>query len=389
MKKGLLALAMGAFALGFGEFVMMGVLTQVAATVGVSVPEAGGFVSAYAVGVCVGTLFLVLGHKIAPRRLLVLFMGICCVGNLAAALAPSAGALTVARFVSGLPHGAYFGTATIAARALAEKGQEGKAVAGMVLGQTLANTIGVPGGTLLSGLVSWRASFALVGLWALAALVMIWLMVPQIPAVKDAGLAGQFRFLGRPGPWVVLAAVLLGNTGLFCWWSYVSPWLINVGGFAEAVTPALLVLAGLGMTAGSQFGGRLGDRLTPGWAAAVGQTISATMLLLIFAFSASSPVVTVILMFGCCVGFFFVSSPQQVAMVEIGRGGGEMIGSACVQIAFNGGNAIGALIGQAVLDSGHAYMWPALAGAPIAAGAAALLAVYALRFEREYHRATN
>lgn len=387
MKKGLVALAMGAFALGFGEFVVIGVLSQVAATLGVTIPEAGNFVSAYAVGVCFGTLFLVLGHKVAPKKLLVFFMALCCAGNIFAALAPSAFTMLVARFISGLPHGAFFGTATIAARAMAEKGKEGKAVAGMVLGQSLANTIGVPGGTLLSGIMSWRAAFALVGAWGLAAAIMIFLMVPHIDPVPDAGLAGQFTFLKKPGPWVVLAAVLLGNTGVFCWWSYVSPWLVSTGGFEQAVTPLLLVLAGLGMTIGSQVGGRLGDKVSPGWASCVGQSISAVMLLLIFAFSPVSPVLTVILMVCCCVGFFFVSSPQQVVMVEIGQGGGEMIGSACVQIAFNGGNAVGAFIGQRVLDAGCAYNVTALAGAPIAACAAALLALYALRFEREYHTA--
>ena len=385
MKKGLIALAAGAFALGFAEFVLMGIITNVAAGVGVTVPEAGGFISAYAIGVCFGTLILVFGHSIAPKRLLMAFMLLCFVGNAMAALAPSAGMLTVARFISGMPHGAFFGTATIAARAMADKGQEGRAVAVMVLGQTLANTIGVPFGTLLAGMVSWRAAFVFVAIWALCSLLLIWRLVPQIEAVADAGLAGQFRFLGKPGPWIVLGAVFLGNTGIFCWWSYVSPWLETVGGWSATMLPALLVLAGLGMIVGSQLGGRAGDRLTPGWASAIGQGIACVAMLLIYAFSgylASSAALMVL----CCCGLFFPSSPQQLAMVEVGQGGGEMIGSACVQVAFNGGNAVGAQIGQAVLNSGAAYNVPALAGAPITAGAVALLALYALRFESRYHK---
>lgn len=385
MKKGLIALAAGAFALGFAEFVLMGIITNVAAGVGVTVPEAGGFISAYAIGVCFGTLILVFGHSIAPKRLLMAFMLLCFVGNAMAALAPSAGMLTVARFISGMPHGAFFGTATIAARAMADKGQEGRAVAVMVLGQTLANTIGVPFGTLLAGMVSWRAAFVFVAIWALCSLLLIWRLVPQIEAVADAGLAGQFRFLGKPGPWIVLSAVFLGNTGIFCWWSYVSPWLETVGGWSAAALPALLVLAGLGMIVGSQLGGRAGDRLTPGWASAIGQGIACVAMLLIYAFSGSQ-VTSAVLMVLCCCGLFFPSSPQQLAMVEVGQGGGEMIGSACVQVAFNGGNAVGAQIGQAVLNSGAAYNVPALAGAPITAGAVALLALYALRFESRYHK---
>lgn len=385
MKKGLIALAAGAFALGFAEFVLMGIITNVAAGVGVTVPEAGGFISAYAIGVCFGTLILVFGHSIAPKRLLMAFMLLCFTGNAMAALAPSAGMLTVARFISGMPHGAFFGTATIAARAMADKGQEGRAVAVMVLGQTLANTIGVPFGTLLAGMVSWRAAFVFVAIWALCSLLLIWRLVPQIEAVADAGLAGQFRFLGKPGPWIVLGAVFLGNTGIFCWWSYVSPWLETVGGWSATMLPALLVLAGLGMIVGSQLGGRAGDRLTPGWASAVGQGIACVAMLLIYAFSGSQ-VTSAALMVLCCCGLFFPSSPQQLAMVEVGQGGGEMIGSACVQVAFNGGNAVGAQVGQAVLNSGAAYSVPALAGAPITAGAVALLALYALRFESRYHK---
>lgn len=385
MKKGLIALAAGAFALGFAEFVLMGIITNVAAGVSVTVPEAGGFISTYAIGVCFGTLILVFGHSIAPKRLLMAFMLLCFTGNAMAALAPSAGMLTVARFISGMPHGAFFGTATIAARAMADKGQEGRAVAVMVLGQTLANTIGVPFGTLLAGMVSWRSAFVFVAIWALCSLLLIWRLVPQIEAVADAGLAGQFRFLGKPGPWIVLGAVFLGNTGIFCWWSYVSPWLETVGGWSATMLPALLVLAGLGMIVGSQLGGRAGDRLTPGWASAIGQGIACVAMLLIYAFSGSQ-VTSAALMVLCCCGLFFPSSPQQLAMVEVGQGGGEMIGSACVQVAFNGGNAVGAQIGQAVLSSGATYNVPALAGAPITAGAVALLALYALRFESQYHK---
>ena len=384
MKKGLIALATGSFALGFAEFLVMGIITNIAAGVGVTVPEAGRFISAYAVGVCFGTLILVFGHRIEPKRLLMAFMLLCCAGNAMAALAPDAATLTVARFISGMPHGAFFGTATIAAKAMAEKGRENQAVAVMVLGQTLANTLGVPFGTLLAGLVSWRAAFVFIAVWALMSFALIGKLVPRIGAVADAGLAGQFRFLTKPGPWVVLAAVLLGNTGIFCWWSYVSPWLENFGGWAAAALPALLVLAGSGMIVGSQLGGRCGDLLSPGRAAAIGQGIACAAMLLIFAFSGSM-ITSAALMFLCCVGLFFPSSPQQLAMVEVGAGGGEMIAGACVQVAFNGGNAIGAQIGQAVLSTGAAYNAPALAGAPIAATAAVLLLAYARLFEPAYH----
>ena len=278
------------------------------------------------------------------------FMLLCFVGNAMAALAPSAGMLTVARFISGMPHGAFFGTATIAARAMADKGKEGRAVAVMVLGQTLANTIGVPFGTLLAGMVSWRSAFVFVAIWALCSLLLIWRLVPQIEAVADAGLAGQFRFLGKPGPWIVLGAVFLGNTGIFLLVELRLPPARDCRRLERHDAAGPAGCYGLGMIVGSQLGGRAGDRLTPGWASAIGQGIACVAMLLIYAFSGSLAS-SAALMVLCCCGLFFPSSPQQLAMVEVGQGGGEMIGSACVQVAFNGGNAVGAQIGQAVLNS--------------------------------------
>lgn len=388
MKKSLLALATGSFALGFAEFVMMGILPATATGLRVSVPDAGDFISAYALGVCAGTLFLVFGRRVPPKRLLLGFVALVAVGNAAAACAPSAEALVAARFVSGLPHGAFFGTATIVARELADPGREGRAVSIMVLGQTVANMVGVPGGTLLAALLSWRATFLFVAVWAVGSLLLIARFVPAVRPIPDAGLAGQFRFLKKPGPWLVIGAVLLGNTGIFCWWSYVSPWLTDIGGFPADALPALLVLAGFGMVAGSLVGGRLTDRTSPGKMAAAGQAIGCAALLLIFLFS-GTPATAAALMFLCAFGMFFVSSPQQLLMVKVGRGGGEMIGSACVQVAFNLGNAFGAMIGQTVLNAGASYAWPSLAGVPCSLAAVVLLAVFFTRFERRYRPSTR
>ena len=388
MKKSLLALATGSFALGFAEFVMMGILPATATGLRVSVPDAGDFISAYALGVCAGTLFLVFGRRVPPKRLLLGFVALVAVGNAAAACAPSAEALVAARFVSGLPHGAFFGTATIVARELADPGREGQAVSILVLGQTVANMVGVPGGTLLAVLLSWRATFLFVAVWAVGSLLLIARFVPAVRPIPDAGLAGQFRFLKKPGPWLVIGAVLLGNTGIFCWWSYVSPWLTDIGGFPADALPALLVLAGFGMVAGSLVGGRLTDRTSPGKMAATGQAIGCAALLLIFLFS-GTPATAAALMFLCAFGMFFVSSPQQLLMVKVGRGGGEMIGSACVQVAFNLGNAFGAMIGQTVLNAGASYAWPSLAGVPCSLAAVVLLAVFFTRFERRYRPSTR
>jgi DHA1 family arabinose polymer transporter-like MFS transporter len=385
-RAGLVALSAGAFVLGFAEFAMMGMLPSVALDLGVSVPWAGNFISAYAIGVCLGTLVLVFGRRARPKRLLMVLVAMMLVGGIAATLSPGPRALVAARLLSGLPHGAYFGMATIVAKRLAPPGAEGRAVGVMVLGQTLANTLGVPLGTVLASCLTWRAAFGFDSLCALAALALVLVKVPDVSPIPDAGLLGQFRFLREPAPWVVLGAVLLGNTGLFCWWSYVSPWFTGVGGFSDAALPALLAWAGIGMVVGSQVGGRMVDRMSAGRSAMMGHALGATSLALIFLVSGASPALVVLLALSCSAALFFPASAQQILMVQVGRGGGEMIGSACVQVAYNAGNALGALIGQCVLNAGATYVWPSLAGVPFSLGAVALLALFTLRFEPAFER---
>ena len=378
--KGLLCLAMGGFALGFAEFAMMGILPSVAQGMSVSVPYAGNYISAYAIGVCFGTLFLVFGHNIAPKKLLVFFAALMTLGNAMAAFAPNSSALLVARFVAGLPHGAYFGAATLVAKELAEPGKQAQAVSIMVLGQTAANMLGVPFGTLLAEFVSWRAAFAFVAVWAAVAGICLARFVPGSIRIAQTTMVKQFAFLRTPRPWFVLGAVFAGNIGIFCWWSYVSPWFMNLGGFASEDLPLLLMLCGFGMVLGSLAGGRWADKITPGRMAAAGQALSAATLLLIF--FVAGPVACALSAFVCSFAMFSMSSAQQLLMVKVGAGGGEMIGSACVQVAYNAANALGALIGQAVLNAGCTYNYPSLASVPFAVTAACLLLVFALRFER-------
>lgn len=180
MKRSILALASGAFILGAAEFVMMGILPQTATAMHVSIPAAGHYISAYAIGVCVGTLILVFGRKVPPKHLIILFMAIALVGNTLSAVSFCSPMLLVARFISGLPHGAFFGTATLIAKTLADKGKEAQSVSMMVMGQTVANMLGVPAGTLLAEAMSWRLAFAILAAWALMTIVVVILWVPSI-----------------------------------------------------------------------------------------------------------------------------------------------------------------------------------------------------------------
>lgn len=260
MKKSLIALAFGTLGLGIAEFTMMGILPYVATDLEVSIPVAGHFISAYALGVCFGAPMLLLARKRPLKQILLVLMTLMIVGNICASMAPNYWVLLLGRFVSGLPHGAYFGVASIVAGKLADKGKSSEAVSIMIAGMTVANLFGVPLGTSLSHTLSWRATFLLVGAWGLITLYYIWRWVPQVEGLKDTGFKGQFRFLKKPAPWLILGATALGNGGVFCWYSYITPLLTEVSGFSAESITALMVLAGFGMVVGNLVSGRMSDR---------------------------------------------------------------------------------------------------------------------------------
>lgn len=380
MKKSLIALAFGTLGLGIAEFTMMGILPYVARDLNISIPVAGHFISAYALGVCAGAPMLIVARKRPLKHILLVLMALMLVGNLGAAMAPDYWLLLAARFISGLPHGAYFGVASIVAGKLADEGKSSEAVSIMIAGMTVANLFGVPLGTSLSHMLSWRVTFLLVGCWGLIVLYYIWRWVPVIEGLKDTGFKGQFRFLKTPAPWLILGATALGNGGVFCWYSYITPLLTNVSGFSAESVTALMVLAGFGMVVGNLVSGRLSDRYTPGKVGTVVQGMICILLLMIF-FLSPNPWCSAILMALCTAGLFAVSSPEQVLIIRVAPGG-EMLGGVCVQIAFNLGNAIGAYVGGLALSGGYRY--PALAGVPFALVGFVLFAVFYKKFQAKY-----
>ena len=237
MKKSLIALAFGTLGLGIAEFVMMAILPYVAADLHISIPTAGHLISAYALGVCAGAPMLTLARKLPLKNILLGLVAIMMVGNIFASLSPNYWTMLVARFISGLPHGAYFGVASVVAEKLADKGKGSEAVSIMIAGMTIANLFGVPLGTSLSTLLSWRLTFMLVGVWGIIILYYIWKWVPQVEGLPDTGFKGQFRFLKTGAPWLILGATMLGNGGVFCWYSYINPLLTKVSGFStESIT---------------------------------------------------------------------------------------------------------------------------------------------------------
>ena len=380
MKKSLIALAFGTLALGMAEFAMMGILPYVAFDFGISISEAGHLISAYALGVCFGAPVLVLARKKSLKHLLMALVSLIIVGNLCASLAPNYWIMMIGRFISGLPHGAYFGVASIVASKLADKGKSSEAVSIMIAGMTVANLFGVPLGTSLSHLISWRSTFLFVGLWGIIVFYYIWRWVPVVEGLQDTGFKGQFRFLRTPAPWLILGATALGNGGVFCWYSYISPLLTNVSGFSETSMTALMVLAGFGMVVGNLVSGRMSDRYTPGRVLMIAQGGICLLLLAIF-FLSPNPWLSVLLMFLCTAGLFAVSSPEQLLIIRVAPGG-EMLGGACIQIAFNFGNAVGAYAGG--LAVGNGFQYAALVGVPFAMIGFILAVIFYRRYQIKY-----
>ena len=380
MKKGLAALAFGTLALGMTEFVMMGILPDVAKGLGISIIQAGHLISAYAIGVCCGAPMLTVAHKYDPKNILLVLAGMMLLGAVLCSVAPNYYVMLAARFIAGLPHGAYFGVASIAAVRLADEDHKAGAVSIMVAGMTIANLFGVPLSTALSGNISWRVPFVLVALLSVLVLYYIWKWVPRIEALPDNGYKGQFRFLRHGAPWLILAATALANGGIFCWYSYVAPLMTNEGGFAAETVPLLMIAAGFGMVVGNLTSGRLADKYGAGRVAKYTQAIVVVALLLIF-FLAGYGWVSALLMMVCTAGLFAVSGPQQFLILKYAPGG-EMLGGALIQMAFNLGNALGAYFGGLPMSFGLPYRYTALVGVPLVLLGFVSLLVFCRKYER-------
>lgn len=380
MKKSLVALAFGTLALGIAEFVMMGILPDVSRYFGVSIPTAGHCISAYALGVCCGAPLLVVFHKYPLKHLLLFLACLILFGAALSAVSQSFIMLVIARFISGLPHGAYFGVASIVAVKLADEAHKTSAVSIMVAGMTVANLFGVPLATALSSHISWRFPFILIIFISLLVLYYIWKWVPSVGALPNEGFKHQFAFLRHGAPWLILAATMLGNGGIFCWYSYVSPLLTSVGGFPHDALSALMIAAGFGMVAGNLISGRLCDHHRPGHVAAVTQITAISALLLIF-FFAEYGWISAMLMVICTGCLFALSSPQQFLILKFAPGG-ELLGGAAIQVAFNFGNAVGAFCGGLPMEAGATPRYSALVGVPFVVLGLVAFICFCSKYER-------
>lgn len=364
MPIALLALAVAAFGIGTTEFVMMGLLPEVAADLGVSIPAAGGYISLYALGVVVGAPVLTaLGMRKRRKSVLLAMMALFTVGNVLSAIAPTHELLLGARLLSGLPHGTFFGVGAVVASNLAAPGKRAQAISMMFIGLTVANVIGVPAGTLLGQQLGWRWAFGLVAMIGVLAFVAVAALVPNGPAPKDASLRGELRAFRNPQVWLAFAVVVFGFAATFSFYSYIKPVLTDVSGYTPTSVTLLLALFGVGMTTGTAIGGRLADR-APLRTLYVFLTALA-LALAAFALTAQHPAAAAVNVFLIGLAGFAAIPSIQARILDEAREA-PALGSASIQSTFNIANSLGAYLGGVVIAAGFGLTSPSWVGAALA-----------------------
>lgn len=381
MPLPLIALFLTAFGIGTAEFVIAGLLPEVSTDLGVSIPTAGFLITAYAIGVAVGgpIVTLLTAHFSRKSTILVL-VAVFTLGQVLCALAPSYSLLMAARLLVSIGHGAFFGVAAIVATRLVPPEKAGSAVALLLAGITVANILGVPGGTAIGNLLGWRATFWAVGILGLVSLIAVAILLPADkpePAHARPSFAEQFKVLGRPVIFLSFAIIVVAMIGQFAVFTFIAPYLITVTQVPQDIVPWLLLLFGVGSTVGVLFGGRLADwKLMP---SLVGMLVALAVVYATMAFSSYNGLamgICILLWSGMSFGF---GAPVQTRILKAAADAPNLA-SPLIPTAFNLGIALGASIGAAALEHGWGYVSLPWIGCAVSI-AAALIAIVSWRFE--------
>ena len=377
-RRAVIALGVGGFAIGTGEFVIMGLLPEVARDIGVTIPQAGHVISAYALGVVIGAPVLaVLAAGWRRRLLLITLMVIFALGNFATALAPGYLSLNLLRFITGLPHGTYFGVAALVAASLAPQGQRARAVGLVMLGLTGATLLGVPIAAWLGQVFGWRAAFVFVGIVALIAVVLLRRDVPDLAPASGASPMRELDALKRKQVWLTLGIAAVGFGGMFSVFSYIKPTLLEVTGLPLSGVPLVLALFGLGMVLGNLVGARLADKAlmpTIGY-----MLVYAAVVLTLFTFAAHHVVTAAIAVF--LIGTTVAIGPAlQIRLMDV-AGDAQTLAAALNHSAFNAANALGAWLGGVAITAGLGWTSTGWVGALLALGGLAIFG-FSLTSER-------
>lgn len=357
-----LALACGGFGIGTGEFAIMGLLPNVAETFSVTTPQAGYVISAYALGVVVGApVIAVLAAKMARRTLLLTLMLILAAGNISSAMAPTFESFTLLRFVSGLPHGAYFGVAALVAASMVPVHRRARAVGRVMLGLTVATLLGTPLTTFFGQSLDWQVAFFSVGVLGLLTVALIWFYVPKDRVSAEAGFLRELGAFRRPQVWLTLGIAAVGYGGMFAMFSYIASTTTEVAMLPETAVPIMLVLFGVGMNAGNFIGSWLADKSLLGTIG--GSLVYNIVVLTIFSLTAANPYMLGLSVF--LVGCGFAAGPAlQTRLMDVAADA-QTLAAASNHSAFNIANAIGAWLGGLVIAGGYGFAATGYVGAAL------------------------
>ncbi len=382
INKGLIALAFGGLAIGMTEFTMMGILPDIASDINIDIPTASNLIGLYALGVVVGAPTLVAATSKYPAKNVLLFlMLLFFVFNAIFTVAPNHWSLFISRFVSGLPHGAFFGIGSVVAAKLAKPGKEAQAISMMFTGMTIANLVGVPLGTYIGHHYSWRITYAVISILGLITFLAIYLWMPIIPANKTNNVIQQISYFKRWDAWLMVAVIAIGTGGLFAWISYISKLVTTVSGLSPDQVSVVMILIGAGMFVGNIIGGKLADRISPSKAAIASFTAMSCCLLVLF-FVSHITVLAYPMAFITGMIAFSIGSPLQMMLINNAKGA-ETFAAAGGQASFNIGNSLGAYFGAIPIAYGFAYNYPSLIGVIMAGTGAILAFVFLQKVEKK------
>ena len=378
------ALALGGFGIGTTEFVAMGLLPDIAASLRITEPTAGHVISAYALGVVIGAPLIASLTARVPRKTLLLgLMTVFTLGNLASVFAPSYGTLIAARFVSGVPHGAFFGIAALVAAHLMGPQNRAKAVAHVLTGLTVATVIGVPIASLLGQHFGWRTAFGLVVVVGLATLTAIWFLLPEMNTMHVTSPVTELGALKRVQVWLALLVGMVGFGGMFAVYTYVSTTLTDVAGMPRAFVPLALMVFGIGMVVGNLVGGRMADL-----SVLRGLYVSISglgIMLALFVFAAHDPWTAMAGLFLIGTAGSAIGPALQTRLMDVAHDA-QTLAAALNHSALNIANATGAWVGGLVIAAGYGYTAPAAAGALLAVAGIVVL-TFSVALQRRSSRA--